>query len=155
MKHAESAILSGIHNVHALGVLRGLRRKGIPVIVLDVDSKSMVRYSRYVTRLVPCRNPLDSEMGIIDVFMELGRSLDHRPVFIPTGDAEVLALSKHKEKLLAYYRKPVASFNTINPLVNKKRFFQDVIRWNIPCPEPVSRKRLTRCEKWPQILAIP
>jgi predicted ATP-grasp superfamily ATP-dependent carboligase len=134
MEHPESAILSGIHNVNALGVLRGLKRKGIPVIVLDVDSKSMVRYSRHVTRLVPCPNPLDSEVGFINALMELGRSLDHRPIYIPTGDAEVLALSKHKEKLLSYYRMPVASFDTIDLLVNKKRFFQDVIRRNIPCP---------------------
>ena len=134
MKNPESVILSGINNVNALGVLRGLKRKGIPVIVLDVDSKSMVRYSRYVTRLVPCPNPLNSEAGFIDTLMELGRSLDHRPVYIPTSDAEVLALSKHKEKLLSYYRMPVASFDTIDLLVNKKRFFQDVIRRNIPCP---------------------
>ena len=134
MIHAESAILSGIHNVNALGVLRGLRGKGVPVIVLDVDPKSMVRYSRHVTRLVPCPNPLDSEMGFIDALMELWRSLDHRPVFIPTGDAEVLALSKHKEKLLPYYKMPVASFDIIDLLVNKKRFFKDVFRRNIPCP---------------------
>lgn len=134
MKQPESAILSGVHNVNALGVLRGLKRKGIPVIVLDVDSKSMVRYSRYASTLFPCPNPLNSEMGFINVLTELGRSLDHRPVYIPTGDAEVLALSKHKEKLIAYYRMPVASFDTINLLVNKKRFFQDVIRRNIPCP---------------------
>ena len=134
MKDAESAILCGIHNVNALGVLRGMRRKGIPVIVLDIDSQSMVRYSRYASTLFPCPNPLDSEAGFIDTLMEFGRSLDHRPVFIPTGDAEVLSLSKHKEKLLAYYRMPVASFDTINLLVNKKLFFQDVIRRNIPCP---------------------
>jgi D-aspartate ligase len=134
MQNPESVIISGINNVNALGVLRGLKRKGIPVIVLDVDSKSMVRYSRYVTRLVPCPNPLNSEAGFIDTLMELGRSLDNRPVYIPTGDAEVLALSKHKEKLVTYYRMPVASFDTINLLVNKKLFFQDMIRRNIPCP---------------------
>ncbi len=134
MKHAEIVVLSGIHNVNALGVLRGLRRKGINVIVLDVDSKSMVRYSRYVSRLVPCPNPQDSEMGFVDALMELGRSLDHRPVFIPTGDAEVIALSRHKEKLLPYYRMPVATFDIIDLLVNKKRFFQDLLRRNIPCP---------------------
>lgn len=131
---ADSVILSGIYNVNALGVLRGMRRKGIPVILLDVDSHSMVRYSRFASRRFPCPNPVDSEKGFIDALIQLGRSLDHRPVFIPTGDAEVLALSKHKETLLPYYRMPVASFDTIDLLVNKKRFFQDVIRRNIPCP---------------------
>lgn len=134
MTHPERVILCGIHNVNSLGVLRGFRRKGIPVILLDVDPQSMVRYSRYASTLFPCPNPLDSENGFIDTLMELGRSLDYRPVYIPTGDAEVLALSKHKEKLTAYYKMPVASFDTIDLLVNKKRFFQDVIRRNIPCP---------------------
>ena len=94
----------------------------------------MVRYSRFASRRFPCPNPVDSEKGFIDALIQLGRSLDHRPVFIPTGDAEVLALSKHKEALFPYYRIPVATFDTIDLLVNKKRFFQDVIRRNIPCP---------------------
>jgi D-aspartate ligase len=130
----ESVILSGIHNVNALGVLRGFRRKGIPVILLDVDPHSMVRYSRFVSRRVPCPNPNDSETGFVDALVELGRSLDHQPVFIPTGDAEVMALARHEDVLLPYFRMPVASFDTIDLLVNKKRFFRDVIRRNIPCP---------------------
>lgn len=134
MKHLVSSILSGIHNVNALGVLRGLRRKRIPAILLNVDSHSMVRYSRFVSREVLCPDPHYSEMGFIDALIKLGRSLDHQPVYIPTGDAEVLAISKHKETLLPYYRLPVASFDTIRLLVNKKKFFQDVIRRNIPCP---------------------
>lgn len=134
MKHPESAILSGIHNVNPLGVLRGLGRKGIPIILLDIDSHSMVRYSRFVTKRFPCPNPHDSEMGFIETLLELGRSLDHRPVYIPTGDAEVLVLSKHQEILSPYFRMPVASFETINLLVNKKRFFQDMVLRNIPCP---------------------
>ncbi len=134
MKQPVSAIISGIHNVNALGVLRGLRKRGIPVMLLDVDSRSMVRYSRFVSRRFPCPNPSDSERGFIDALLELGPTLDHQPVIIPTGDAEVMALSKHQEALLPYYRMPAASFDRIDLLVNKKRFFQDVIRRNIPCP---------------------
>ena len=131
----ESVIVSGIHNVNALGVLRGLARKGIPVTLLDVDRHSMVRYSRFADRRFPCPDPHDSEAGFIAALVELGQSLDHRPVFIPTGDAEVMALSKHREALLPYYRMPVVPLDTMSLLVNKKRFFQDVIRRNIPCPE--------------------
>ncbi|MBI5591934.1 MAG: hypothetical protein HY881_15795 [Deltaproteobacteria bacterium] len=135
MKHPESVILSGNHNINPLGVLRGLGRKGIPITLLDVDPHSMVRYSRFVSQRFSCPNPHDSEIGFIDALIELGRSLDHQPVYIPTGDAEVLALSKHKEALLPFFRMPVAPFEIINLLVNKKRFFQDVIRRNIPCPK--------------------
>ena len=134
MRHPESVVLSGIHNINPLSVLRGLGRKGIPIILLDIDSHSMVRYSRFVSKRVPCPNPHDSEMGFIETLVELGRSLNHRPVYIPTGDAEVLALSKYRKILLPFFRMPVASFETISLLVNKKRFFQDMIRRNIPCP---------------------
>jgi hypothetical protein len=48
---------------------------------------------------------------------------------IPTGDAEVLALSKYQEILSPYFRMPVVSFETINLLVNKKRFFQGPRTW--------------------------
>ncbi|MFH0994399.1 MAG: hypothetical protein V1844_02755 [Pseudomonadota bacterium] len=135
MRHFESVILSGIHNVNPLGVLRGLGRKGIPIILLDMDSHSMVRYSRFVTKRFSCPNPLDSEMGFVEALVELGRSLDHRPVYIPTGDAEVLSLSKHQEILSPFFRIPLASSETINLIVNKKLFFQDMIRRHIPCPK--------------------
>jgi predicted ATP-grasp superfamily ATP-dependent carboligase len=108
--------------------------RGIPVIVLNVDDHSMVRYSRFASRRFPCPSPTDSEEGFVDALVELGRSLDHRPVFIPTGDAEVLALSRHREALLPYYHLPVSSFDTVDILVNKKRFFQDLIGRGIPCP---------------------
>jgi predicted ATP-grasp superfamily ATP-dependent carboligase len=130
----ESVILSSINNVNSLGVLRGISAKGIPVITLDVDPHSMVRYCRFASKRFSCPSPIDSEEGFIGALIELGRSLNHRPVFIPTGDAEVLALARHREALLPYYRMPVSSFDTIDILVNKKRFFQDVIRQNIPCP---------------------
>ncbi len=131
----ESVILSGIHNVNALGVLRGLARKGIPVILLDVDPHSMVRYSRFISKRLPCPCLNNSEAAFIQFLLELGSRLDHKPVIIPTGDAEVIALSRNKDSLDAFYRIPVSHIETVDLLVNKKKFFQEMIRQSIPCPK--------------------
>ena len=130
----ESVVVAGIHNVNALGVLRGLAEKGIPVTLLDVDRHSMVRYSRHVSKRIPCPHPHDSESGFVQCLLELGKKLDHKAVIIPTGDAEVMALSRHRDTLDACYRIPLPPLDTVDLLVNKKRFFQEVIRRAIPCP---------------------
>jgi predicted ATP-grasp superfamily ATP-dependent carboligase len=133
LKH-ESAVISGIHNVNALGVVRGLARRGIPITLLDVDRRSMVRYSRFVSRRVSCPHPQESAEGFVQCLVEWGRGLDHKPVIIPTGDAEVMALSRHRDTLETYYRIPLSPWDTVDLLVNKKRFFQEAIRRSIPCP---------------------
>ncbi|MBA4395830.1 MAG: hypothetical protein C0394_00350 [Syntrophus sp. (in: bacteria)] len=130
----ESAVVAGIHNVNALGVLRGLAAKDIPVTLLDVDRNSMVRYSRHVSKRAPCPHPHDSESGFVQCLVESGKQSGHRPVYIPTGDAEVMALSRHRDVLDAHYRIPLPPLDTVDLLVNKKRFFQEVIRRGIPCP---------------------
>lgn len=134
-RHPERVILSGIHNVNALGVLRGLAGKGIPVTLLDVDHHSMVRYSRFVSKRLSCPHPQDSEDGFIECLVEYGRHLDHKPVIIPTGDAEVMALARNRDRLDPCYRIPLSPWETVDLLVNKKRFFQEVIRRSIPCPQ--------------------
>jgi predicted ATP-grasp superfamily ATP-dependent carboligase len=130
----ESAVVAGIHNVNALGVIMGLDEKGIPITLLDVDLHSMVRYSRHVSKRIPCPHPHDSESGFIQRLIELGEQSDHQPVYIPTGDAEVMALSRHRDTLDAYYRIPLPPLETVDLLVNKKRFFREAIRRGIPCP---------------------
>lgn len=135
MRHTDSVVLCGAHNVNSLGVTRGLGRKGIPIILLDIDSRSMVRFSRFVSNRVSCIDPNSSEIGFVENLIALGKSFDHRPVYIPTSDVEVLVLSKYNNILSSYFRMPVASFDTIDLLVNKKKFFQDVQRRNIPCPK--------------------
>jgi D-aspartate ligase len=131
----ESVIISGIHNVNALGVLRGLAKKGVPITLLDIDPHSMVRYSRFISHRLPCPNPSDSEAAFVQFLMEFGNHLDHKPVIIPTGDAEVIALSRHKDTLDAFFRIPISSEEIVDLLVNKKRFFQEIIRQAIPCPK--------------------
>jgi D-aspartate ligase len=131
----ESVLLTGIHNVNNLGVLRGLGRKGIPITLLDVDPCSMVRYSSFINQRLSCPNPQVSDTAFIHFLIELSTHLDHKPVIIPTGDAEVMALSRHKDALDAFYRIPISSLDIIDLLVNKKRFFQYLSRKAIQSPK--------------------
>jgi len=56
-------------------------------------------------------------------------------VIIPTGDIEALTLSKHKRELEQFYFIPIASFDTIQKLVNKKSFYQLLAQMSVPHPK--------------------
>lgn len=56
-------------------------------------------------------------------------------MIIPTGDSDVLALSKHKLELEEYYYLPVPSFEIVQKLANKKTFYKLLAEMNIPHPK--------------------
>ncbi len=130
----ESVIISGVHNINNLGVIRGLGEKGIPITLLDVDAHSMTRYSRFVSKRLRCPDIWCSEDAFVNFLVEYGRHLDHSPMLLPTGDAEVLAFSRHRDLLEPYYRIPQAHPDAVELLVNKKRFFLEMSLRNIPYP---------------------
>jgi predicted ATP-grasp superfamily ATP-dependent carboligase len=55
-------------------------------------------------------------------------------MIIPTGDREVLTLSKNKRELEQFYSLPVPSFETTQKLVNKKEFYKWLTHEKIPHP---------------------
>ncbi len=130
----ESVIISGVHNINNLGVIRGLGEKGIPITLLDVDTRSMTRHSRFVSKRLRCPDIWRSEDAFIGFLVEYGRHLGHNPVLLPTGDAEVLAFSRHRDLLEPFYRIPQAHSDAIELLVNKKRFFQEMALQDILHP---------------------
>jgi predicted ATP-grasp superfamily ATP-dependent carboligase len=91
----EVIISSGV-TCNALGIIRCFGRRGIPVIYLDADKHSLVSYSKYISQKITCPHPEQSEEGYIDTLIDLGAKLDRKPVIIPTGDSQVLALSRYR-----------------------------------------------------------
>ena len=96
-RHTPIAVIvsSGV-TCNALGVIRCFGRRSIPVIYLDADKYSLVSYSRYISKKIKCPNPEQSEDEYINTLIDFGAKLDKKPVIIPTGDSQVLALSLYK-----------------------------------------------------------
>jgi D-aspartate ligase len=122
--HSFKVIVPGGISVAHLGVVRSFGRRNIPVIYLDSAPKSMVRYSRYITKRVASPSIKKTETGFIKTLLDVGKHFKDKMVIIPTGDREILTLSKYRHDLKQFYHIPVAPYETVNNLVNKKNFYQ-------------------------------
>jgi predicted ATP-grasp superfamily ATP-dependent carboligase len=128
-------VTTGGSPANRLGVIRAFGRRNIPVVYLDSEPGSIVRYSRYITTRLKCRNLKESETEYVNTLLDFGRRVNGRMMIIPSGDREVLALAKYKQKLEQFYSLPVASFETTQMLVNKKEFYRWLAHKKIPHPK--------------------
>jgi len=117
-----------------LGVIRSLGRRGIPVIGLDPYSREIGHFSRYCQGIV-CPDPKTKEGEYVDFLLYLGEQLNTKGVLIPTSDVDVLAISKHREKLEKYYHFPMAKLDIIEKLVNKRIFYKTLDELDMPHPK--------------------
>ena len=97
--HSFTAIVPGGISVAHLGVVRNLGRRNIPVTYLDSVPGSMVRYSQYITKRLHCTTIKESEAGFTKVLLDFGKQNNCGMVIIPTGDREVLTLSRYRDEL--------------------------------------------------------
>lgn len=133
--HLTEVMVTGNRCSNDLGVIRGLGRRGVPIILLDFDRGSMTRYSKYISKKLACPDPKKSEIRFINFLLDVGKQRDKKCMIIPIGDAEVMALSKHKEELERFYLLPLPSFEVIQKLVNKKEFYKLLDQMSIPHPK--------------------
>ena len=117
-----------------LGVIRSLGRRGIPVIGLDSSFLEVGFFSRYCESIV-CPDPEKKEEEYIYLLLAIGEQLNTKGVLIPTGDVDVLAISKHQDELEKYYYFPMAKFDVIEKLLNKRKFYEMLEKLNVPHPK--------------------
>ena len=119
---------------NSLGVIKGFGRRGIPVVYLDSEPFCMCRYSRYISQRLKCQSLRKSETEFINVLLDFGKQIDNKMVIIPTGDREVLALSKYKKELEQFYHLPIPTHEILQKLVNKKIFYKLLAEMQVPHP---------------------
>ena len=133
--HSTPVVLTG-SGCNTLGVLRGLGRRGIPIVLLTTkaDRNGVVRYSRYAGKRLICPDPTE-ETQFISFLLDMGRQADRKRVIIPSGDIGVMALCKHATELKPYYLLPGPPFETVQKLVNKKIFYELLAEMSVPHPK--------------------
>lgn len=132
---------------NSLGVIRAFGRRGIPVVYLDLGGREALRYSKYITMRLKGRSSQESETEFVKILLDFGKQLKGKMMIIPTGDSDVLALSKHKHELEKYYYLPVPAYETVQKLVNKKIFYKLLAKMGIPHPETYFPDSLTDLRK--------
>jgi D-aspartate ligase len=119
---------------NTLGVVRCFGRRGIPVFYVDMEKGAISRYSRYVSKRLSPQYSQQSEVALINTIMQFSPYLDRKIMIIPTGDDEVLAISKHRDKLEKVYILPVSDYEIVHKLVNKKLFYKMLAEVQFPHP---------------------
>jgi D-aspartate ligase len=127
-----AVVLGSGHN--GLGVVRSLGRKGITVVAVHSDATDAALSSRFCSRLIS-PDPRADEQGYLDFLINLSpQQTASKPVLIPTGDVQVLLMARHRERLLNHFDFRMASADTVESLINKRKFSALAEAHGLPTP---------------------
>ena len=85
-------------STHALGVVRGLGRRGVPITVVSYDRRDIATSSRLVRDVIRAPHPDNDEAAFVKVLLEAA----HRcpgSLLIPASDAALGTVARHKTNL--------------------------------------------------------
>jgi D-aspartate ligase len=135
-KNSKGVIVIGDH-VQALGIIRSLGRRSIPAYLLHDKELCIGRFSRYTKHYI--KTPRASnESGFIDFMIKLAKNNQVRDwILMPTNDAWVYVLSKHKETLEEYYKVPTPCWDIVKFAYDKKLTYSISEKNNIPVPKTI------------------
>jgi len=104
----------------ALGAIRTLGRRNIPVYALDYYfPNAYALSSRYVTQKILCPNINVDEAALAHFLMDLGREFEQRPVLMASADSYALLISRYAEELAHYYLFPVNPPGLLEQIITK------------------------------------
>ncbi|MCC5923865.1 MAG: hypothetical protein JJT77_08770 [Crocinitomicaceae bacterium] len=123
-------VLGSYYN--ALSIIQIFGTQQIPCYVLS-SKKSVAGRSRYA-KFVKCPCPIKSETEFIHFLKTFLKSLQVKPVIIPTMDQWALALSKLKRTEEHLAKWVVDDYETISLLLNKEAFYAMASskNWSVP-----------------------
>ena len=134
MQEKVGVVITG-GDFQALGVLRTLAKKDIPIIMLDSEH-CISKYSRFKKRFF--RSPHSSDdQSYVDFLIDLANKEKihrNRWVIFPNSDETVYVLSKYKNILEEFYRIPTPGWEVIQNVYIKKNTYQLAEKIGIPIP---------------------
>ncbi len=131
-KHTGALVIGGCFQ--ALGIVRSLGRRGVPVVVID-DEFSVSRYSRYTSRYLRVTD-LRDEQATVDTVLDIGRRLNLEGwVLYPTMEQTVAALSRYRPQLAEFFRVPTPEWDVVQWAWDKRNTYRLAGELEIPTPK--------------------
>ena len=118
-----------------VNLVRPLGAAGVPVAVVLEDPHASVAWSRYCKARIRVPSFVTEPEAAVAALCRFGAGLAARPVLLFQGDADLLAVSRHREELAHHYRFAIASEELVEDLADKVRFAALAERVGLPVPQ--------------------
>lgn len=118
--------------VGEIGLVRSLGEAGIPVYVGSYYDDNIGLYSRYCAKHL--RLSHSSTDSFADELIEFGKTQSQKLVFFSDDDRAVLTLSRNRDRLSKYYHFNLPPPETVEDVLDKRRFALVAQRLNLPVP---------------------
>jgi D-aspartate ligase len=130
-KTVGAVVLGG--DYQALGIVRSLGSKGVPICVMD-DELSISRHSRYCGEFVKVPHMRDGRVAV-DRLLELAPKLGLQGwVLYPTREELVAAISQHRDELSELFRVPTPEWQCVKWAWDKRNTYKLARELDIPIP---------------------
>lgn len=151
-----------------MDLIRPLVRAGIGCVVATPPG-SPPTWSRLVRGTIPCADHATDEAWL-EALLRFGAAQAEKPVLYVQDDARLLLVSRHRDRLSAAFRLPLAAPDLVEALVDKARFALLAEERGLPVPPtrrvvvtgaaptveglrfPVMVKPVTRVPRWDAVV---
>ena len=130
-----------------MNLLRCFSGTSIATIVTSSDPSNVLVRSRHCRRYALTADAASLPERFIEDLVSLGRDHGERPVLYYSGDAALLAISRHRDTLAPFFRFLMPPNELVEDLVDKTRFARLATDLGIPVPLTVTGSDLTSAEE--------
>lgn len=123
-------------SVNALGVVRSLGEKGLPVIVAD-DEDKFAKYSKYSCpiKIKDCVEDIEgflTSMEEIYLFLE---SINKKGILYITTDHHLIAIGENMDRLEKNFKVIMNDWEEVEKCLNKSFLYKEAERLGVPYPQ--------------------
>jgi D-aspartate ligase len=126
------AVVLGGGATTGLGAVRSLGRAGVPVYCIE-EEKTLVKYSKYCNKYFVFPRTGHDRNELKRVLLRLRPRMNDAAVVFPASDSYVLVLSDLVNELTRYYL-PIVKKEVAEILVDKRRFYESLMKRNMAHP---------------------
>jgi len=147
------AIVLSAHTM-GLAVIRGLGMMGVPIVTVYYNKGDMGYVSKYVTQRILAPHPEESEEQFVDLLVELSNRFNGG-LLIPTDDATVATVSRHKSLLEKHYIVACTEWEITKQFIDKKHTYALADAVGVPAPKTIVPQSIEAVERYDQEIQYP
>jgi predicted ATP-grasp superfamily ATP-dependent carboligase len=146
------AIIVGIDCVTGLQSARILARHGVPVIGLAKDPNNFCCKTKVCEKILPVNTASEDLIVLLE---SLGTTLEQKAVLFPCTDMSVLAISRHRERLVDRYHIALPEPGVVEMLMDKVSFYTYAQQKDLPIPRTFFLRKRADAEAAASQLSFP